>query len=179
VILKRLSFLFYLLGISLKNPKTVREGFDNSGQSNTTLRNGLWLAKGICNLGTCVNASVELELQLLLGHLHQEVANSFWHCVANVSEDNLEVGVNSGSDFLDENILRAQLFLVLLHSLVVLVLLVLRRKTVAVLVVLGDLLLGGNNARAVLLVVQVVCEKIVLFTVDDCFNNFPCVITFV
>jgi hypothetical protein len=56
---------------------------------------------------------------------------------------------------------------------------VLRRETVAVLIVLWDFLCCWHNARAILFVVQVVGEQVILFAVDDCFNNFSCVIAFI
>ena len=92
-----------------------------------------------------VDPLVELGLQLFLGHTHQEVPDQLGNGLSNRADDNLEVGVDTSTDLLDEDVCtatRARRNVLIVRPLV---LRVLRLDQVAVLIVLGHALLLRHN----------------------------------
>ena len=108
-----------------------------------------------------VDPLVQLSLELLLGHAHQEVSDELGNGLSHGPDDNLEVRVNTSADLLDEDVgaaagvglpLRLGLWLVLWLLL----------NQVTVLVILRHVLLLRHYRCAVLFVVLIVHEHVVL-----------------
>lgn len=96
-------------------------------------------------------------MQSILSHTHQEVSDQFWNGLSNGADYDLEVGVDTGADLLNEDVGTATRVLAFLRSLAGRLL-----DKVSVLVVLGHVLLLRHNRCAILLVVLIVDEHVVL-----------------
>lgn len=68
------------------------------------LSNIFRLTERLQNLFIVVNSCLELSLKFILGHSYQEVANKLWYSLSNSTEHNLEVGINSSSNFLHKEV---------------------------------------------------------------------------
>ena len=97
-------------------------------------------------------------MQSVLSHTHQEVSDQLWNGLSNGANNDLEVGVDTSADLLNEDVGTAAR--VLRSRLVILALRIVNK--VSVLVVLGHILLLRHNRCAVLLVVLIVDEHVVL-----------------
>ena len=78
--------------------KALVHDFDDSVQHFPALSDSLGLTEHVNQVLVGVNFLVELELELLLGHLNQEVTNLLGDCVSDISENDLEIRVNALSD---------------------------------------------------------------------------------
>ena len=96
-------------------------------------------------------------MQSILSHTNQEVSDQFWNGLSNGADYDLEVGVDTGADLLNEDVGTATRVLTFLRSLPGRLL-----DKVSVLVVLGHVLLLRHNRCAILLVVLIVDEHVVL-----------------
>ena len=99
-------------------------------------------------------------MQSVLSHTHQEVSDQLWNGLSNGADNDLEVGVDTSTDFLNKDVGTAARVLVLRSRLAILALRIVNK--VSVLVVLGHILLLRHNRCAVLLVVLIVDEHVVL-----------------
>ena len=127
---------------------------------------------------------VELELENLLTFLNKEVADSFWDRVLDISQDNLEIGIDSLSHFGHEHVgtsLLRNLWLLLLLLLVLTKLILAGSTSTSWLTWLAWLstgIFGWNNISPVILVVLIISEEIILLGIDNGFDNFSCVVSF-
>ena len=100
-------------------------------------------------------------MQSILSHTNQEVSDQFWNGLSNGADYDLEVGVDTGADLLNEDVGTATRGLVFLRIRSASLAGRLADK-VSVLVVLGHVLLLRHNRCAILLVVLIVDEHVVL-----------------
>ena len=100
-------------------------------------------------------------MQSVLSHTHQEVSDQLWNGLSNGANNDLEVGVDTSADLLNEDVGTAARVLAFLRSSLAILALRIVNK-VSVLVVLGHILLLRHNRCAVLLVVLIVDEHVVL-----------------
>ena len=166
--------LVYLLRIALKHLKRIFQAFDDLSQSSTSLRNVLRLTQRIEDGLVLVNLLVKFGLELVLGHADHEVTNQLGDGLTNSADSDLEDSVDTGADFLDENVGSTSA-----SGLLLLLLLWLLGDDLAILVVLRRHLVFLRNDRgAVLFVLLVVDEHVVLFGVDDGLNEITSVVAF-
>ena len=137
----------------------------------------LGLAKCVKQAVPVVHRRVKLRLQFLLRHAHQEVADELRHGLSHGSNRDLEVGVDTRADFLNEDVSaaagpRGDL----LPSWLVSLWLILDWH--AVLIVLRHVLLCGHNRGTVFLIVGIVDEHVVLFRVDDSLDMLTAIVSF-
>ena len=121
----------------------------------------LWLTQRVKNCLILVDLLVEFSLQSFLSHTHQEVSNQLWNSLSNGADNDLEVGIDTSADLLNEDVRTAARVLAFLRIRSVILALRIVNK-VSVLVVLGHILLLRHNRCAVLLVVLIVYEHVVL-----------------
>ena len=116
----------------------------------------LGLAKALKDLLVLVDLLVELNLEFLLRHANEEVANEFGNRLTDRADSDLEDGVDSGSDLLHKDVLAPGLWL-LIH-----VWLILGHWVAGGVVLRRHLVLLGHDRSAVLLVIGIVHEDVVL-----------------
>ena len=121
----------------------------------------LGLTQRVKNCLILVDLLVEFSLESVLSHTHQEVSDQLWNGLSNGANNDLEVGVDTSADLLNEDVGTAARVLAFLRSSLAILALRIVNK-VSVLVVLGHILLLRHNRCAVLLVVLIVDEHVVL-----------------
>ena len=125
-----------------------------------------------------VDLVVKFKLQHFLTLLYEEIPNGFRDRIFNVSQNDFEVGVNSFSHLADENIATSLNWrtagLVLLHLILTWSWLTIRVTALH----LRLRLLLWDYICSVILVVLIIGEKIILLGVNNCLNNFSCMISF-
>lgn len=160
--------------IALKHLKRIFQAFDDLSQSSTSLRNVLRLTQRIEDGLVLVDLLVKFGLELVLGHADHEVTNQLGDRLTNSADSDLEDSVDTGADFLDENVGSTSA-----SGLLLLLLLWLLGDDLAILVVLRRHLVFLRNDRgAVLFVLLVVDEHVVLFGVNDGLNEITSVVAF-
>jgi len=113
---------------------------------------------------------IKLELKSLLRRLDKEVSNSLRNGVSDVSDSNLEVSIDSGSDFLHKEVCALTQIILRRGSLLDLLRLDLLRLillTGLVLRLLLLLFLLRNDISSIGKIFSIVCEVIVLLSIDD------------
>lgn len=132
-----------------------------------------------------LEASVELELQLLLRHLYKEVTNLLRDNISKVSQTEDKVVIDTASDLSNKDILASLLVgykVTVLSTIVVLRLLVRQRLAIRAILdvlrlVLHLVLVLGNDIGSVFLIAVIVSKQIILLSINDSFHDSTCVVT--
>lgn len=169
----------YLLWISLQNFKGVPQGVENLSQCLSSLSDSGGFTKGSCELLVRVHLVVELELENFLTLFHKEIADCFWNRVLNISQNNIEICVDSLSHFGHKHISTSLLwYLWLLLLLLVLTKLILACTSWASWPAwLSTSIFSWNNISPVILIVLIISEEIILLRINDSLYNFSCMIS--
>lgn len=96
------------------------------------------------------------------------MSNSLWNGVSNVSETELEVSVDSSSDFPHIHVVASLLRLTVILLEIVLLLLV---RVILVLHVVNLLIFTWDDVSSRILIIFIVSEEVVQFRVNYSFNN--------
>lgn len=130
----------------------------------------LGLAQCIQNLLILINPLIQLRLQLVLGHLDEEVSDEFGDGLAHCPHYDLEYCVQSLPQLIDEDVPAVGSWVGLVLRLL--------RDGLAILVVLDGHLVGlGYDRCAILLIIGVIYEEVVLLCIDNRFNELSRVVT--
>lgn len=92
------------IGVALQNLQRLLKRLDDFRERAASLRDVLGLAKGVEDGLVFVDLLVKLGLELLLAHADHEVSNQFGDGFADRTDRDLEDGVDTGADLLNEDI---------------------------------------------------------------------------
>ena len=106
------------------------------------------------------------------------MSNKLWYSLSNCAKDNLEIGINSGSDLLNEQIC-AIVFVLLLPRRLLLWGLVWQWLSIwsELWRCLGLWIFLRNDRGAIEFIVFIICEDIVLLSINYSFHDVSAVIT--
>jgi hypothetical protein len=151
--------------ISLENFNCIFKSLKCRSKRLSFLSNSLGLTKRLLELLILVNLGIELKLKSLLRGLHKEVSNGLRDGISNVSDCNLEVSINSSSYFSHKKVGTFAQIVLSRGSL-------LRRLlTILTWLLLLLLLLLGYDISSIGKVITIICEMIVLLSINNGFNQ--------
>lgn len=161
--------------VALEHLQRIFQALDDLSQGSASLRDVLRLTQRIEDVLVLVDLLVKFSLELVLRHANHEVTNQLGDGLTNCADSDLEDGVNTSADFLNENVGSTSTLRLVLHLLL---LLLLGDNLTISIVLRGHVIFLRNNRGAVLLVFLVVNEHVVLFRIDDSLNEITSVVTF-
>jgi hypothetical protein len=129
-----------------------------------------------------VDLVVQLKLKTILRFSDKEVADAFWDGIFDISKNDAEVGIDSGSKFSDKNIATR---LLLSHLRLLWLLLhawtsswISTGATDSWLTIYALNLIISHDILPIILILKVIGKEIILLRVDDGFNNFSSIVSF-
>lgn len=159
-----------ILSFSLKNLHRVLKDADDFSESLSSLGHSGWLAKGLCKFIAVVDVVVKFKLERVLGLLDQEETNKFWNLVLDASYNDVKVLINSPSHLINELVISSFLLdgLSSHHVLSAAWVLLLCFSHVSLRLTTTTWL---DNTLSCVLIISVISEQIVLFTIDNAFKE--------
>ena len=145
----------------------------------SSLSDVLWFSKRFKNFFIIIDSSLEFSLQFFLRHSNKEMSNQLWDSLSYCTKDNFEISIYSGSDLFNEQI-----------STIVFVWWLSRRWLLLGLVwqwlpIWTELrwslrlwIFLRYDRSAVQFIIFIICEDIVLLSINYSFHDVSAVITF-